>query len=83
MYADERDKLILIKGSTRSRLLKQAWKIGERQLLPMGSWWQLITLEMTNIFGRFGGIGSLQRSTPRWVDPQLIESAGNFVRPLT
>ena len=83
VFADDRDKLVLIKGSTRSRLLTKAAKLGERQRLPTGSWWQLISPEMAKVFSRFSGIGSLQRSTPRWVEPRFIESAANFVRALT
>jgi hypothetical protein len=83
VFAGEREKVILIKGSSRSRLLTKAAKLGERQRLPTGSWWQLISPSMAGIFGRFGGIGSLQRSTPRWVEPRFSESATKFVRTLT
>ena len=83
VFAGDRDKLVLIKGSTQSRLLTKAAKLGERQRLPTGSWWQLISPEMAKVFSRFGGIGSLQRSTPRWVEPRFIDSAANFVRALT
>ena len=30
----------------------------------------------------FSGIGSLQRSTPRWVDANLVNKAENFVESL-
>ncbi len=82
VFAWERDEVVLIKGSTRSRLLTKAAKLGERQRLPTGSWWQLISPAMAEIFGRFGGIGSLQRSTPRWVEADRIETATRFVRSL-
>jgi hypothetical protein len=83
VFAGERDKLVLIKGSMRSRLLTRAAKLGERQRLPTGSWWQSILPEMAKVFGRFGGIGSLQRSTPRWVESDRIETAARFVRSLS
>jgi hypothetical protein len=83
VFARDRDKVILIKGSTRSRLLKKATKLGERHRLPTGSWWQIISPAMAEIFGRFGGIGSLQRSTPRWVEADRIETAARFVRSLS
>jgi Nucleotide modification associated domain 3 len=82
VFARERDKVILIKGSPQSRLLTKAVKVGERQRLPAGSWWQLITPEMAKVFGRFGGIGSLQRSSPRWVEAAYIQTAASFVRSL-
>jgi Nucleotide modification associated domain 3 len=83
LFAQQKNELVLVKGSKRSLLLTKAVKIGERQRLSTGSWWQLISPEMAKVFGRFGGIGSLQRSTPRWVEPQLVESAAKFVRALT
>jgi hypothetical protein len=83
VFSRERDKVILIKGSTQSRLLKKAAKLGERQRLPTGSWWQSILPEMTKVFGRFGGIGSLQRSTPRWVEADRVKTAARFVRSLS
>lgn len=82
IFAGERDEVILIKGSNRSRLFNKAVKIGARARLTSGSWWQLILPGMAKVFGRFGGIGSLQRSTPRWVDTDHIETAARFVRSL-
>lgn len=83
VFAGQRDKVVLIKGSSRSRLLNNAVRLGERQRLKTGSWWQLISPKMAKVFSRFGGIGSLQRSTPRWVDADRIESAARFVRSLS
>jgi len=37
---------------------------------------------MEKIFGKFGGIGSLQRSTPRWVEDKLVNKAEKFVESL-
>ena len=47
-----------------------------------GRYWQFITPEMKRIFGTFGDIGSLQRSTPRWVDESLTVKAAEFVLSL-
>jgi len=44
--------------------------------------WQIILPEMAKIFGRFGGIGSIQRSTPRWVENKKVPGAAAFVRSL-
>lgn len=82
VFAGQRDKLVLVKGNQRSRLLNKAIKIGERQRLAGGSWWQIITPKMAKVFGRFGGIGSLQRSTPRWVERDFVERSVAFVRSL-
>ena len=83
VLAGGRDKVVLAKGTKNSRLLKKAVKIGERQRLKGGAWWQIITPEMACILGLFGGIGSLQRSTPRWVEPDFVERAARFVRSLS
>jgi hypothetical protein len=83
VFAGQRDKVVLIKGTKKSRLLNKAIKLGDRQRLEGGSWWQIISPKMARMFGRFGGIGSLQRSTPRWVEPDFVERAARFVRSLS
>lgn len=82
VFADDREKLVLIKGGAGSRLFRKAHLVGEKVLRKNGTWWQFITPEMEKVFGNFGGIGSLQRSTPRWVDANLVKKAENFVESL-
>jgi hypothetical protein len=82
LFCEQRDFLVLVKGEKRSRLWTRACKIGERIQRPNGSYWQVITPQMEKVFGRFGGIGSLQRSSPRWVEDKLIKRAANFVLSL-
>jgi hypothetical protein len=59
-----------------------AHKIGDSERRQNGSVWQMISPKMAKVFGRFGGIGSLQRSTPRWVEKTLVSRAAEFVRGL-
>lgn len=82
VFADDREKLVLIKGGAGSRLFRKAHLVGEKVFRKNGTWWQFITPEMEKVFGKFGGIGSLQRSTPRWVEANLVNKAERFVESL-
>lgn len=82
VFADDREKLVLIKGGPGSRLFRRAHLVGETVQRENGTSWQFITPQMEKVFGKFGGIGSLQRSTPRWVDAKLVNKAENFVASL-
>lgn len=82
VFADDREKLVLIKGGAGSRLFRKAHLVGEKVLRKNGTWWQFITPEMEKVFGKFGGIGSLQRSTPRWVEANLVNKAEKFLESL-
>ncbi len=78
----QKKKLVLVKGERTSRLFHKAYLIGETVRRENGSPWQIITPKMEKVFGRFGGIGSLQRSTPRWVEDKLVSKAERFVESL-
>ena len=82
VFADQCEKLLLIKGGKGSRLLRKAHLLGEKVRRDNGTYWQMITPKMEKVFGKFGGIGSLQRSTPRWVEDRLIDKAEKFVEGL-
>ena len=82
VYQDQRDRLLLVCGSVRSRLFTRAYRLGARLLRDDGTYWQMLSSEMVEVFGSFGGIGSIQRSTPRWVQEDKAQSATTFVRSL-
>ena len=82
LFAQQRESLVLIKGGPGSRLFRKAHLVGETVPLKNGSPWQIITPQMEKIFGKFGGIGSLQRSTPRWVEDRLVSTAVDFIDSL-
>jgi hypothetical protein len=82
VFQMQREKLVLVKGGTTSRLFRKAHLVGETVRRENGSLWQIITPTMEKVFGKFGGIGSLQRSTPRWVEDRLVGSAEEFVESL-
>lgn len=83
VFEMQREKLVLIKGEQTSRLFHRAHLIGETVRREDGSYWQMITPRMSKVFGRFGGIGSLQRSTPRWVEDKLVSRAEKLVESLS
>jgi Nucleotide modification associated domain 3 len=83
VYEEQRDRLLLVRGSLRSRLFTRAYRLGARLLRDDGTYWQMLSSEMAEVFGSFGGIGSIQRSTPRWVQEDKVHSAMTFVRSLT
>jgi hypothetical protein len=82
VFAEQRDRLVLIRGGVGSRLLKKAHLIGETVRRENGTSWQMITARMEATFGKFGGIGSLQRSTPRWVETDRVKTAVRFLESL-
>jgi hypothetical protein len=82
VFAEQRAMLVLIKGGKGSRLFQKAHLIGETVRRENGTAWQIITPQMEKVFGKFGGIGSLQRSTPRWVEDKLANKAEKFVESL-
>ena len=82
VFAAQRETLLLIKGGKGSRLFRKAHLVGVTVRRSNGSYWQMITPKMKKVFGTFGGIGSLQRSTPRWVEEKLLSKAERFVEAL-
>jgi Nucleotide modification associated domain 3 len=82
VYEDQRQRLLLVRGSVRSRLFARAHRLGARLLRDDRTYWQILSPEMAAVFGSFGGIGSIQRSTPRWVQADKVESAVKYVRSL-
>ncbi len=82
VYAKQRDHLVLVKGSTRSRLLRRAVKISTLGTDRSGKPLKILSPQMQDIFGNFGGRVSFQRSPPRWVDQTHLEHAIDFVTSL-
>jgi hypothetical protein len=83
VYEDQRGRLLLVRGRVGSRLFARAHRLGARILRDDGTYWQVLAPDMAEVFGKFGGIGSIQRSTPRWVQESKVESAAAYVRSLS
>ena len=82
VFEDQKEKLVLVKGSPNSRLLTKAIKISSLGKDKKGHPLQRLSTEMQTIFGDFEGNTSIQRSPPRWVIPEFTERAAQFVLAL-
>ncbi len=82
VYAKQKDHLVLVKGSARSRLLERAVKISTLGTDRSGKPLKILSPQMQDIFGDFGGRISFQRSPPRWVDQAHLQRAIDFVTSL-
>jgi hypothetical protein len=80
VYARQKDRLVLVKGSARSRLLKKAVRISQAGQDRSGRPLKVLSDEMQAIFGDFDGKISFQRSPTRWVKPDFVARAAEFVR---
>ena len=82
VYERQKRELILIKGSSQSRLLNKAVCISTTGKDRSGRPLKVLSPEMQKIFGDFDGKISIQRSPTRWVYPAYISLAAEFVRSL-
>jgi hypothetical protein len=82
VFADQKDRLVLVKGSEESRLLEKARQISAVGRDKAGKPLKVLSEDMREEFGGFGGQNSIQRSPPRWVPPEFTSSAAKFVRSL-
>ena len=78
-FQRQKEKLLLVKGGPGSRTLKRAVRISEIGNDVAGKPLKVLSGEMRQHFGEFGGSNSVQRSTPRWVCAEKVESAIRFL----
>jgi Nucleotide modification associated domain 3 len=82
VFADQRERLVLVKGTPASRLLEKAVLLSETGVGATGRPLKVISRPMREVFGDFSGKVSFQRSPPRWVAAEYIVPAARFVRSL-
>jgi hypothetical protein len=82
VFERQKAELVLIKGSERSRLLKEAVCISTMGRDCTGRPLKVLSPEMQEIFGTFNGRLSFQRSPTRWVDPAYVSRAAEYMRSL-
>jgi hypothetical protein len=82
VFNEQRDRLVLVKGGKGSRLLKSAHRISSVGTDRTGKSLKVLSPKMRRVFGDFGGHVSIQRSPPRWVDPEFVEKAIDLVTKL-
>mgnify|MGYP000037591973 FL=1 len=78
----QRERLVVVKGGSGSRLLARAVKISVLGQDRAGKPLKVLSPEMQQLFGSFGGRLSFQRSPTRWVDDEHVSGAAYFVRGL-
>jgi len=82
VFRNQRDRLVLVKGGARSRLLTKALKISVLGENRAGKPLKVLSPAMQQIFGSFNGKLSIQRSPPRWVDGEHVATAARYIRGL-
>jgi Nucleotide modification associated domain 3 len=82
VFERQKDRLVLAKGSAQSRLLEKAVPMSALGQDIRGKPLKILSPEMQEVFGSFGGRVSFQRSPTRWVDAPYITGAAEFVRSL-
>jgi hypothetical protein len=82
IYARQKKELVLVKGSSQSRLLNKAVCISETRQDRSGRPLKVLSSEMQEVFGDFDGKISFQRSPTRWVKLQNVPQAAEFIRSL-
>jgi hypothetical protein len=82
VFKQQRNDLVLVKGGPGSRLLHKARRISEESRDRAGRPLKVLSAEMRKVFGDFGGHVSIQRSPPRWVEPEFVAGAVTFLKDL-
>ncbi len=82
IYEEQRDRLVLVKGGTGSRLLRRATLISEVGWDKAGRPIKVLSKSMQKVFGDFDGRISITRSPPRRVKPDSTFAAAQFLRSL-
>jgi hypothetical protein len=82
VFEDQKDRLVLVKGSANSQLLRKAVKISSVGTDKNGRALHRLAPEMQAVFGGFEGNTSIQRSPPRWVAPEFTRHAARFASAL-
>jgi hypothetical protein len=82
VYEEQKDKLVLVKGSSNSRILTKAVLISTMGQDKIGRPLKILSPKMRKIFGGFRGKLSIQRSSPRWVNASFTRRAVQFIESI-
>lgn len=82
VFEKQRDDLVLVKGGPDSRLLTKAHRLSSVGKDRSGKPLKVLSPEMRKVFGTFDGKVSIQRSPPRWIEPDFVDKAIRFVAEL-
>ncbi len=82
-FEAQKQKLVLVKGDPdRSRLFRKAHRISSERGDSRGTPLKVLSPEAQKIFGGFDDRIAIQRSTPRWVSPDFVDRAVEYLRSL-
>jgi hypothetical protein len=82
VFEQQRDDLVLVKGSPGSRLFRKAYQISSEGKDRAGKPLKVLSPKMQKVFGDFAGHVSIQRSPPRWVENRFVDKAIAFITNL-
>ncbi len=82
VFECQKERLVLVKGSENSRMLKKAVKISAYSQDKSGRRLKILSPEMQKVFGNFGGKVSIQRCPPRWIETSYIERTIVYIESL-
>lgn len=82
VFEKQKEVLVLVKGGPGSRLFKKAHQISTDGKDRAGKPLKVLSPTIQTVFGSFGGHVSIQRSPPRWVEPEFVDKAIRFVKGL-
>jgi hypothetical protein len=82
VYEEQHERLVLAKGTAASKRLTRAVCISAVGRDVRGAPLKILSPAMQSVFGTLGGRLSLQRSTPRWIEPGYVPRAAAFLRSL-
>jgi hypothetical protein len=82
VFEQQKDNLVLVKGGPGSRLFNKARQISVEGKDRLGKPLKVLSPTMRKVFGTFGGHVSIQRSPPRWVEPEFVDRAIGFLKDL-
>lgn len=81
-FEPEKDRLVLVKGGPGSRLFGKAHRLSDDGQDRTGRPLKILSAEMQKVFGTLGGHLAIQRSPPRWVEPDFVDKAIDYLRGL-
>ena len=82
IFKRQKADLVLVKGGPGSRLFRKAHRISSEGKDRAGKPLKVLSPELRKVFGDFGGHVSIQRSPPRWVEPQFVGEAVRYLKGL-
>ena len=82
VFEQQKDALVLVKGGPESRLFRRAYRISSEGNDRSGKPLKVLSPAMQKVFGDFGGHVSIQRSPPRWLEPEFVDKAVRYLTEL-